>query len=175
MNYFLDDRINRAEILFPGVGCFLIAVLLGSWLHKSYSSDNLAKLQDHAKWVWELCNIGHIHCSNVLSKGRASDCIADWVQVCLSFLCGPDMHRLGGVQPDPESLEGAGPGESSFHIPPTLFISQRNWELETSLKQTYWLLFMFLEFGKCSWWGLQCLIKALEYLMIKMTLYLKNH
>ena len=49
MNYFLDDRINRAEILFPGVACFLIAVLLGSWLHKSYSSDNLAKIQDHAK------------------------------------------------------------------------------------------------------------------------------
>lgn len=65
----------------------------------------------------KLCNIGHIHCSNGLSKGRASDCIADWVQVCLTCSCGPDVHRLGGVQPDPESLEGAGPGESSFHIP----------------------------------------------------------
>ncbi|WP_407811266.1 hypothetical protein, partial [Staphylococcus aureus] len=26
LNYFLDDKINRAEVLFPGVGCFLIAV-----------------------------------------------------------------------------------------------------------------------------------------------------
>nr|CAB3465978.1 unnamed protein product [Digitaria exilis] len=25
MNYFLDGRINRAAILVPGVGCFLIA------------------------------------------------------------------------------------------------------------------------------------------------------
>nr|XP_017222081.1 PREDICTED: ureide permease 2 isoform X2 [Daucus carota subsp. sativus] len=30
LNYFLDDRINKAEILFPGVGCFLIAVCLAS-------------------------------------------------------------------------------------------------------------------------------------------------
>jgi len=49
MNYFLDDRINRAEVLFPGVGCFLIAVWLGAWLHKSNSADNLAKLQTHSK------------------------------------------------------------------------------------------------------------------------------
>ncbi|CAK9863326.1 unnamed protein product [Sphagnum jensenii] len=45
MNYFLDDRINKAQILFPGVGCFLIAVFLGAALHASYSRDNLAKLQ----------------------------------------------------------------------------------------------------------------------------------
>lgn len=49
MNYFLDDRINRAEVLFPGVGCFLIAVWLGAWLHKSNTDDNLAKLQTHSK------------------------------------------------------------------------------------------------------------------------------
>ncbi|KAF8646320.1 hypothetical protein HU200_065896 [Digitaria exilis] len=30
VNYFLDSRINRAEILFPGVACFLVAVILGS-------------------------------------------------------------------------------------------------------------------------------------------------
>ncbi|CAM6051107.1 unnamed protein product [Sphagnum compactum] len=45
MNYFLDARINKAQILFPGVGCFLIAVFLGAALHASYSRDNLAKLQ----------------------------------------------------------------------------------------------------------------------------------
>lgn len=45
LNYFLDDRINRAEILFPGVGCFLIAVCLGSIVHSSNADDNAAKLQ----------------------------------------------------------------------------------------------------------------------------------
>jgi glucose uptake protein GlcU len=50
MNYFLDDRINRAQILFPGVGCFLIAVFLGAALHTSYSRDNLSKLQAHSRY-----------------------------------------------------------------------------------------------------------------------------
>ncbi|KAK9107266.1 hypothetical protein Syun_023277 [Stephania yunnanensis] len=44
LNYFLDDRINRAEILFTGVGCFLIAVLLGSAVHSANAADNEAKL-----------------------------------------------------------------------------------------------------------------------------------
>uniref|UniRef100_A0A2P2L1A9 Putative ureide permease A3 n=1 Tax=Rhizophora mucronata TaxID=61149 RepID=A0A2P2L1A9_RHIMU len=44
LNYFLDDKINRAEILFPGVGCFLIAVCLGSAVHSSNAADNRAKL-----------------------------------------------------------------------------------------------------------------------------------
>ncbi|GER43802.1 ureide permease [Striga asiatica] len=43
MNYFLDDKINRAEILFPGVACFLIAVCFGSALHSSSAADNKAK------------------------------------------------------------------------------------------------------------------------------------
>ncbi|OMO71992.1 Ureide permease [Corchorus olitorius] len=45
LNYFLDDKINRAEILFPGVGCFLIAVCLGSAVHSSNAADNKAKLE----------------------------------------------------------------------------------------------------------------------------------
>ncbi|KAF2294973.1 hypothetical protein GH714_029833 [Hevea brasiliensis] len=45
MNYFLDDKINRAEILFPGVGCFLI-VVVGSAVHSSNSADNKAKLKN---------------------------------------------------------------------------------------------------------------------------------
>ncbi|KAL9262575.1 Ureide permease 2-like protein [Drosera capensis] len=53
LNYFLDDRINKAEILFPGVACFLIAVLLGAAVHGSNSADNKAKLEgaaaDHEK------------------------------------------------------------------------------------------------------------------------------
>ncbi|GER31854.1 ureide permease [Striga asiatica] len=44
MNYFLDDKINKAEILFPGVACFLIAVCLGSAVHSSNAADNKAKL-----------------------------------------------------------------------------------------------------------------------------------
>ncbi|KAL0381008.1 UNVERIFIED_CONTAM: Ureide permease 2 [Sesamum angustifolium] len=44
LNYFLDDRINRAEILFPGVGCFLVAVFLGSAVHSSNAADITAKL-----------------------------------------------------------------------------------------------------------------------------------
>lgn len=44
LNYFLDDRINRAEILFPGVACFLIAVCLGSAVHSSNAADNKKKL-----------------------------------------------------------------------------------------------------------------------------------
>ncbi|KAL9679928.1 hypothetical protein QQ045_017799 [Rhodiola kirilowii] len=45
LNYFLDDRINRAEILFPGVACFLVAVCLGSAVHSSNATDNKAKLK----------------------------------------------------------------------------------------------------------------------------------
>lgn len=39
-----DDRINRAEILFPGVGCFLIAAILGLVVHASNTDDINAKL-----------------------------------------------------------------------------------------------------------------------------------
>jgi len=42
----LDDKINKAEILFPGVGCFLVAVCLGSAVHASNTADNQAKLKD---------------------------------------------------------------------------------------------------------------------------------
>ncbi|XP_021657661.2 ureide permease 1 isoform X2 [Hevea brasiliensis] len=44
LNYFLDEKINKAEILFPGVGCFLIAVCLASAVHSSNTADNIAKL-----------------------------------------------------------------------------------------------------------------------------------
>ncbi|PIM98615.1 hypothetical protein CDL12_28904 [Handroanthus impetiginosus] len=45
LNYFLDDKINRAEILFPGVGCFLVAVCLGSVVHSSNAADKAEKLE----------------------------------------------------------------------------------------------------------------------------------
>ncbi|KAG2629534.1 hypothetical protein PVAP13_3KG438016 [Panicum virgatum] len=44
INYFLDSRINRAEILFPGVACFLIAVFLGAAVHSSNAKDDEQKL-----------------------------------------------------------------------------------------------------------------------------------
>ncbi|KAL6622777.1 hypothetical protein ACP70R_032656 [Stipagrostis hirtigluma subsp. patula] len=44
LNYFLDGRINKAEVLFPGVGCFLIAAILGSLVHSSNAADNQEKL-----------------------------------------------------------------------------------------------------------------------------------
>ncbi|KAJ4756258.1 hypothetical protein LUZ62_090663 [Rhynchospora pubera] len=46
MNYFLDDKINKAEVLFPGVVCFFIAACLGSAVHSSNSADNEKKLAD---------------------------------------------------------------------------------------------------------------------------------
>ncbi|KAJ0252873.1 Ureide permease 4 [Hirschfeldia incana] len=45
LNYFLDDKINRAEVLFPGVGCFLVAVFLGAAVHYSNAADVKAKLE----------------------------------------------------------------------------------------------------------------------------------
>lgn len=44
LNYFLDGRINKAEVLFPGVGCFLFAAVLGSLVHSSSDADNQEKL-----------------------------------------------------------------------------------------------------------------------------------
>ncbi|XP_042495924.1 ureide permease 1-like isoform X2 [Macadamia integrifolia] len=44
LNYFLDNRINNAKILFPGTASFFIAICLGSALHSSNAADNKAKL-----------------------------------------------------------------------------------------------------------------------------------
>ncbi|GAA0149579.1 hypothetical protein LIER_43065 [Lithospermum erythrorhizon] len=49
LNYFLDDKINKAEILLPGVGCFLIAICLGSAVHASNAADNKTKLDSLSK------------------------------------------------------------------------------------------------------------------------------
>ncbi|RZC85451.1 hypothetical protein C5167_041640 [Papaver somniferum] len=47
INYFLDARMNKAKILFPGVACFLVAVFLGSAVHASNAADNKAKLSSY--------------------------------------------------------------------------------------------------------------------------------
>jgi hypothetical protein len=51
-NYFLDGRINRAEILFPGVVCFLIAAITGLLVHASNVDDHNTKLGRKSKgWL----------------------------------------------------------------------------------------------------------------------------
>ncbi|KAL6662234.1 hypothetical protein ACP70R_000093 [Stipagrostis hirtigluma subsp. patula] len=45
VNYFLDARINRAEILFPGVACFVIAFCFGAAVHYSNVKDKQDKLR----------------------------------------------------------------------------------------------------------------------------------
>ncbi|WVZ11899.1 hypothetical protein V8G54_016429 [Vigna mungo] len=61
-NYFLDDKINKAEILFPGVGCFLIAVCLGSAVHSSNTADNKAKLNEFSADYKDAANIFRLLC-----------------------------------------------------------------------------------------------------------------
>ncbi|KAK9909739.1 hypothetical protein WJX75_006774 [Coccomyxa subellipsoidea] len=52
LNYFLDGRINRAEILFPGVVCFLIAAITGLLVHASNVDDHNTKLGRKSKgWL----------------------------------------------------------------------------------------------------------------------------
>ncbi|KAJ0763580.1 putative ureide permease [Helianthus annuus] len=75
MNYFLDDKINRAEILFPGVACFLIAVCLGSLVHASNAKDNRAKL-DRPEVIpisgkGLISNASHTSSSNKAKAGTA--------------------------------------------------------------------------------------------------------
>ncbi|XP_010554281.1 PREDICTED: ureide permease 4 [Tarenaya hassleriana] len=46
LNYFLDGKINKASLLFPGVGCFLVAVFLGAAVHSSNAADVKVKLEN---------------------------------------------------------------------------------------------------------------------------------
>ncbi|CAL4993450.1 unnamed protein product [Urochloa decumbens] len=59
VNYFLDGRINRAEILFPGVACFMVAIVLSAAVHSSNAKDKKEKL-----------NIG----GHFRTKGNTGDC-----------------------------------------------------------------------------------------------------
>lgn len=76
LNYFLDDKINKAEILFPGVGCFLVAVCLGSAVHASNTADNQAKLKDfsshHNDVTLDSLKEGNIVKSKDLESGGSS-------------------------------------------------------------------------------------------------------
>ncbi|KAF3956916.1 hypothetical protein CMV_018011 [Castanea mollissima] len=69
MNYFLDDKINRAEILFPGVGCFLIAVCLGSFVHASNAADNKEKLKSLSTEATGFSTSKETHTNDVVREG----------------------------------------------------------------------------------------------------------
>ncbi|XP_074274796.1 ureide permease 2-like [Silene latifolia] len=77
LNYFLDDKINKASVLFPGVGCFLIAVILGSAVHSSNASDDRKKLrhlsnglEDNAVEIKDVSNIAQTSFKKDPEKGK---------------------------------------------------------------------------------------------------------
>lgn len=45
LNYFLDDKINRVEVFFLGVGCFLIVVFFGVVVYYFNVVDVKVKLE----------------------------------------------------------------------------------------------------------------------------------
>ncbi|KAH9304402.1 hypothetical protein KI387_008806, partial [Taxus chinensis] len=81
INYFLDDGLNQAGILFPGVGCFLVAVILGSLCHASNVADIDAKF-DPCKWKLslesqdEICSDGDSSMKNLLAH---TCCVRDTI------------------------------------------------------------------------------------------------
>ncbi|VVA90810.1 unnamed protein product [Arabis nemorensis] len=66
VNYFLDNRLNRADVLFSGVGCFLLAVCLGSAVHSSNSADIEAKLGRVSK---DCKRVTHEECQSLVGIG----------------------------------------------------------------------------------------------------------
>ncbi|EIE24652.1 putative ureide permease 2 [Coccomyxa subellipsoidea C-169] len=58
LNYFLDGRINRAEILFPGVACFLIAAITGLFVHASNMDDHNTKMGRKSSKGWLSKGVG---------------------------------------------------------------------------------------------------------------------
>ncbi|KAL8546066.1 hypothetical protein ACS0TY_005967 [Phlomoides rotata] len=93
LNYFLDDRINRAEILFPGVGCFLIAVCLGSIVHSSNADDNAAKLQGFSDSFKD-----DERREPVISNDRETDSCKDGVKDVENGSGKEDKPKLGSAE-----------------------------------------------------------------------------
>ncbi|EYU34606.1 hypothetical protein MIMGU_mgv1a021158mg [Erythranthe guttata] len=91
LNYFLDDRINRAEILFPGVGCFLVAVCLGSAVHSSNAADNEKKLDlENGTHKEEKAKVGSAHHLIELENKRAIKVFGKsiWLGLSITFFAG---------------------------------------------------------------------------------------
>jgi hypothetical protein len=72
LNYFLDGRINKAEVLFPGVGCFLIAACLGSLVHSSNAADNQEKLSNSRNFTGNTAKEDHTR--HLLEEAEPNDC-----------------------------------------------------------------------------------------------------
>ncbi|KAL6623270.1 hypothetical protein ACP70R_033149 [Stipagrostis hirtigluma subsp. patula] len=94
-NYFLDGRINRAEILFPGVACFLIAVFLGAAVHSSNAKDNKEKLK--------------------MVESRGLD-LSDDFAVSAMVLSDPEEQKNSGDGDDGNGIRQAKPGTAEFII-----------------------------------------------------------
>lgn len=105
MNYFLDDRINNAAVLFPGVGCFLIAACLGSWLHASNVADIDKKLgiqrggdvidryviRSYPNWSKTLGFLSLGCCSSSNSQAATADTDATYYAI---WALNPNLHVM---------------------------------------------------------------------------------
>ncbi|KAJ8440870.1 hypothetical protein Cgig2_022726 [Carnegiea gigantea] len=98
LNYFLDDRINKAEVLFPGVGCFLIAVFLGSAVHKSNASDNRKKLSSFPNEVEEETQLMMLPQSNFDRNKDSSVSNEAFVKTVASM----DIEKANGSVSEPK-------------------------------------------------------------------------
>ncbi|ONM33597.1 Ureide permease 2 [Zea mays] len=101
LNYFLDNRINRAEILFPGVACFLVAVILGSAVHSSNAADNEQKLGASTN-AYKLGTSGNVEPSKQ-AVDRGVHCLSEEERTNLISDAPKDLEESGasGIrQPD---------------------------------------------------------------------------
>ncbi|KAL3702400.1 hypothetical protein R1sor_020422 [Riccia sorocarpa] len=77
VNYFLDQGLNKASFLFPGVGCFLVAVVIGSFCHASNEADIRAKFA-------HTIESGAAH--KPLVEGLPQKSPTDWSKHCRGWL-----------------------------------------------------------------------------------------
>ncbi|KAL2649313.1 hypothetical protein R1flu_017441 [Riccia fluitans] len=78
VNYFLDQGLNKASILFPGVGCFLFAVIIGSFCHASNEADTMAKFAHTTD--------DEVALSKGLLEGPPEGTRTDWSKRCRGWL-----------------------------------------------------------------------------------------
>ncbi|TVU50095.1 hypothetical protein EJB05_01452 [Eragrostis curvula] len=100
VNYFLDGRINRAEILFPGVACFLVAVFLGAAVHSSNAKDDEEKLSVS----------GRHFCTKKYFLLRSISLMSTFIFACrksrgIELSSDVDDADKAKLLPDPEELE----------------------------------------------------------------------
>ncbi|WVZ90321.1 hypothetical protein U9M48_036632 [Paspalum notatum var. saurae] len=106
LNYFLDGRINRAEVLFPGVGCFLIAAILGSLVHSSNAADNQEKLAN------SLLNYSNSNTRNTEANGE--DLTKHLIEKEIPK--DPEEAKTDAVQVSTPTLEKVEAGTAEFLV-----------------------------------------------------------